>query len=90
MRMYYEYQTQKNGVQIRMGSNGTIIGVTSAVGRLIQELFNRLPDGQKQMFRAMIQGLVKDDSPIWKANEGEIRIDLDEFKKQVRDLYDEP
>lgn len=86
-RLCYEYRTQKNGTAIRLESDGTLVETTAAVGRLIQQVHERLPDPVKPAFRTAIRALVIDeDTPIWKATEGAIRIDMAELAKQMEEI----
>lgn len=67
---------------IRLEADGGVIELTAAVGRLIQQLHERLPDSVKPAFRMAIKTLVLDqDTPLWGASGGGICIDLAELKK---------
>jgi hypothetical protein len=83
-RLLYEHRTQKDGIAIRLEVDGTLPETTAAIGRLIQQVHEQLPDPVKPAFRTAIRALVIDeDTPIWKATESGIRIDMAELAKQM-------
>ena len=92
MRLLFDCKTLKNGALVRMESEGTLIELTGAVGRLIQQLHEKFPEPVRPEFRAMIRAMVTDaDTPIWEPTKAEVRIDLKELEKQVEEAYsDEP
>lgn len=80
--LIYEYRPQKNGpIEIRLDVAGNVITITEGVGRLIQQLYFKLPDNIRPAFKAACQGVTADDSPVRKQS-NHIMIDLSAMRAQ--------
>lgn len=81
MKLLYEYEKKPIGIQIKLETGGDLVNLTAAVGRLMGQLYFNLPPFERLAFRSACHAITKDDSPIWKPEEG-IKIDLAALKKQ--------
>lgn len=81
MKLLYEYEKMPIGIQIKLETAGDLANLTAAVGRLMGQLYFNLPPFERMAFRAACQAMTKDDSPIWKPEEG-IKIDLAALERQ--------
>ena len=80
----YEYRQEKNKpTEIRLEACGDMVGMTAAVGRLIQQLYFKTPELLRPMFKHAVQHLPDDDSPIWKMDEW-IEIDMRALSAQIK------
>ena len=72
----YEYRREKNKpTEIRLEACGDMVGMTAAVGRLIQQLYFKTPESLRPMAKHAMQHLLDEDSPIWEKDEW-IEIDM--------------
>lgn len=81
MRLLYELKKTNIGTQITLETEGNAIELTSAVGRLMQQIYLNMDPFMAEVFRKACQAVTADDSPIWKPEEG-IKIDLAALKRQ--------
>lgn len=86
MRLLFDYKTLKNAAWVRMESEGTLIELTGAVGRLIQQLHEKFPEPVRPAFRAMIREMIIDAAaPIRGPTDAAVHIDLKELAKQMEE-----
>lgn len=64
-----------------------MVGMTAAVGRLIQKLYFKTPESLRPMFKHAMQHLPDDDSPIWEMDEW-IEIDMQALRAQAKEKND--
>lgn len=80
----YEYREEKNKpTEIRLEACGNMVDMTAAVGRLIQQLYFKMPEILRPMFKHAMQHLPDDDSPIWNPDEW-IEIDMQALTAQIK------
>lgn len=84
----YEYRQEKNKpTEIRLEACGDMVGMTVAVGRLIQQLYLKTPEILRPVFKHAMQHLPDDDSPIWNPDEW-IEIDMQALRAQTKEKND--
>ena len=89
MSLKYSFEKVKNGTEIRLEFQGNIIEVTEAIGRLIQQVFHKTPDEIRPAFRAAMQHVVAEDSPVWQQDGEEcICVDVGALRRQQREAGD--
>lgn len=90
MSLRYSYEKVRNGISIGLEVQGDVIEVTAAIGRLIQQVFLKMPEEIRPAFRAAMQHVVAEDSPVWQP-EGEesICIDVGALRRQQREAGDQ-
>ena len=80
----FEYKREENKpTEIRMVAAGDIVGMTTAVGRLIQQLYFKTPESLRPMFKHAMQHLPDDDSPMLEMDEW-IEIDMQALTAQIK------
>lgn len=86
MSLKYSYEKVKNGIQIGLEVQGDVIEVSAAIGRLIQQVFLKTPEEIRPVFRAAMQHVVTEDSPVWQPDgEESICIDVGALRRQQRE-----
>lgn len=76
----------RNGISIGLEVQGDVIEVTAAIGRLIQQVFLKMPEEIRPAFRAAMQHVVAEDSPVWQPEDEEhICIDVGALRRQQRE-----
>ena len=90
MSLKYSYEKVRDGISIGLEVQGDIIEVTAAIGRLIQQVFLKTPDEIRPVFRAAMQHVVAEDSPVWQQNGEEcICVDVGALRRQQREAGDQ-
>ena len=86
MSLKYSYEKVKSGIQIGLEFRGDVVEITAAIGRLIQQVFLKMPDEIRPAFRATMQQVVAKDSPVWQPDgEESICIDVGALRRQQRE-----
>lgn len=90
MSLKYTFEKVKNGIQIGLEVQGDVVKITAAIGRLIQQVFFRMPEEIRPVFRAAMQHVVAEDSPVWQPDGEEcICIDVVALRRQQREAGDQ-
>lgn len=90
MSLKYSYEKVENGTQIGLEIQGDGVEITAAIGRLIQQVFLRMPEEIRPAFRTAMQHVVAADSPVWQPNgEESICIDVGALRRQQREAGDQ-
>ena len=79
--LHYDYK-KAEVIEINFDAECSIPEAVAAIGRLIQIVQNEWPKPQQFVFKALVQALVTEDSPIWKPVEG-IRINMNALRRQA-------
>ena len=83
MKLLYEYEKNEIGHKITLVTEGNFLELSSAAGRLMQQIFFSMPEPDRFIFQKACQIMTANDSPIWKPEEG-IKIDLAALKQQQK------
>ena len=90
MSLKYSFEKVKNGTEIRLEFQSDVIEMTTAISRLIQQVFLRTPDEIRPAFRAAMQHVVAEDSPVWQQDDEEcICVDVGALRRQQREAGDQ-
>lgn len=90
MSLKYSFERVKSGTQIRLEYEGNVVEITAAIGRLIQQVFLKTPEEIRPVFRAAMQHVVAEDSPVWQPDgEESICIDVGALRRQQREAGDQ-
>ena len=90
MNLKYSFERVKSGTQIRLEYEDNVVEITAAIGRLIQQVFLKMPEEIRFMFRTAMQHVVAEDSPVWQPNgEESICIDVGALRRQQREAGDQ-
>ena len=89
MSLKYSYEKVENGTQIGLEIQGDSVEITAAIGRLIQQVFLRMPEEIRPAFRTAMQHVVAADSPVWQPDEESICIDVGALRRQKREAGDQ-
>lgn len=85
----YEWRPHDGGTQIAFAFEGTVVDATAAVGRLIQQFYDKIDDREKPMFAFACMRLMDKDSPVWNPKAKEtIIVDLKALKKTLEAQQD--
>lgn len=83
MRLKFEYQKNEGTAEVMSEIEGKPLEVIAAIGHLIQTVHNQTPKIFRPIFRAAVQSLVSDDSPVWKEfGDGTTVIDMSRLMKR--------
>ena len=90
MSLKYSFEKVKNGIQIGLEFQGDVVEITAAIGRLIQQVFLKMPEEIRPVFRAAMQHVAAEDSPVWQPDgEESICIDVGALRRQQREAGDQ-
>lgn len=90
MSLKYSFEKVKNGIQIGLEVQGDVVEITAAIGRLIQQVFLKMPEEIRPAFRAAMQHVVAKGSPVWQPDgEESICIDVGALRRQQREAGDQ-
>ena len=90
MSLRYSYEKARDDIGIGLEVEGDVIEVTAAIGRLIQQVFLKMPDEIRPAFRAAMQHVVTEGSPVWQQNGEEcICVDVGALRRQQREAGDQ-
>lgn len=81
MKLLYEYEKNEIGHRIKLETGGNFLELSSAVGRLMQQIFFNMPEPDRFIFQKACQIMTANDSSIWKPEEG-VKIDLAALERQ--------
>lgn len=86
MSLRYSCEKVRNGISISLKYEGNVVELTAAIGRLIQQVFLKSPEEIRPAFRAAMQHVVAEDSPVWQpVGEESICIDVGALRRQQRE-----
>ena len=75
----WDYINENGNTEMQAEINESLLGLTVAVARLIQHIYNQAPEFLRPMFKEVVQTVTQDDSPVWRPEQG-VKIDLNALK----------
>ena len=83
--LHYDFVRDEKKTEILCSAECSMDDMFIAIGRLIQKMHDKTSPKEKSTFKAAIQALVQDDSPIWEPMNG-VCIDLKELRRQMGEV----
>lgn len=79
-KLTFIYEKNDDGdIRIQSVIHGNMVGVTSAVGKLIQMIHDDTAGFARPIFRESMRQLLAEDSTVWKPVEG-VKVDLNALR----------
>lgn len=75
----WDYISENGHAEMQAEINGSLLGLTAAIARLIRHVYNQTPEVLRPMFQKAVQAVTSDDSPTWSPEQG-VKIDLNALK----------
>lgn len=80
----YEWRPRDGGEQIAFAFEGTTVDAVTAIGRMIQQFYDKTDDRAKPAFCFACKRLMDGDSPVWHPKDEEtVIVDLKALKKTL-------